>query len=135
MQRTAQQWRKLLYFSGLMVSAFMVAAYFVHSFAVAIAVVTVIGFFNMLFMTLVNSTIQLDTNDHYRGRVMSFYTLAFAGTTLIGNLFAGSIIEKFGPSVVFLMCGGIAGLLIILILIWMANGKRKKEKRKNFKSE
>jgi len=64
----------------------------------------------------VNSTIQLNSSSVYRGRTMSVYTLAFAGTTPLGNLFAGNITEKYGPGIGFLMCGAVTGTLVLIII-------------------
>lgn len=111
--------RKLLYFSGLLVSLAMVSAYFVHQFGLSIALLLVVGLFNMLFITLVNSTIQLSVDNSFRGRVMGVYSLAFAGTTPIGNLFAGSIAQRYGSSTGFLMCGLTSGVLIAASMVWM----------------
>jgi len=94
-----------------------VAAGFIHSYKLAIVNLAIMGFFNMMFMTLANSTIQLSVDDKFRGRVMSVYTLAFAGTTPIGNLITGAVIYKYGPGAGFLMCGGIAGVLILALMI------------------
>lgn len=120
--------RKLLYASGLLVSLSMVFAYFVHRFGMAVIIIILIGFFNMLFMTLVNSTIQLSVEDSYRGRVMSVYSLAFAGSTPIGNLFAGSITQRFGPGAGFLMCGATAGFFILVLMLWILAKERLKVK-------
>lgn len=116
----------LMYASGMSVSVLMGLAYFVQRYWISIVVIFLMGFFNMLFMTLVNSTLQLNVDDNYRGRVMSVYTLSFAGTTPIGNLFAGSITERFGPSAGFLMCGVTTGLLIILLRSWVLIKERSK---------
>ncbi|PKM82324.1 MAG: MFS transporter [Firmicutes bacterium HGW-Firmicutes-14] len=78
-----------------------------------------IGFFHMMFMTLVNSTIQLNVSDSFRGRVMSVYTLSFAGAMPFGNFFAGSVMERFGASAGFLVCGAATGLSIAALVLWM----------------
>ena len=75
-----------------------------------------VGFFTVAFATSVNSTIQLNTSDDYRGRVMSVYSLANNGTTPIENLFAGSITEKFGPNFGFFGCGFVALVLMVTVL-------------------
>ncbi|HEX3032795.1 MAG TPA: MFS transporter [Bacillota bacterium] len=110
---------RMLFTSGLIVAIVMVMANFVSSYSLAILLVAVLGFFNMLFMTLVNSTIQLNVDNAHRGRVMSVYTLAFGGTTPIGNLLAGSIVQQYGPGIGFLACGVITGLLLLLLTLWV----------------
>ena len=73
------------------------------------------------FMTTVNSTIQLNSNDEHRGRAMSVYTLAFIGTTPIGNLFAGGITEGLGPNTGFFACGITALAFLTVILLKIKN--------------
>lgn len=104
--------RKLLYSSGLMLAVSMAAAFFVHSYKISIADITLIGFFSLLFISSVNSIIQLNVDDKFRGRVMSVYSLSLMGTTPLGNFFAGLITERYGPGVGFLVCGVVTGVLI-----------------------
>ncbi|MCL6635498.1 MAG: hypothetical protein K6T29_06985, partial [Peptococcaceae bacterium] len=56
-------------------------------------------------------------------------TLAFAGTTPIGNFFAGSFTQKFGPGVGFMMCGLVTGFLIAAIIVMIIIKSRS---QKNF---
>jgi MFS family permease len=77
----------------------------------------IIGFVNIIFIVTVNSAIQINSSSQFRGRVMSVYSFAFLGTTPIGNLFAGSITEKFGSGMGFLLCGVVSGFIILLLVI------------------
>ena len=108
---------KILVGSGFLVSALLVILNFIHSFPIAVGMFAIIGFINIIFIVTVNSTIQLTSSDQFRGRVMSVYSFAFAGTTPIGNLFAGSITERLGPGMGFLLCGVVSGFIILLIVI------------------
>lgn len=74
----------------------------------------VTGIFNIYFSTTANSTLQIKSKDEYRGRVMSVYALVFAGSTPIGNLFAGTAAAKLGASSAFIV-SGILSLVLILI--------------------
>lgn len=71
----------------------------------------VIGIFNIFFSTTANTTIQITSKDEYRSRVMSVYTLLFAGTTPIGNLYAGYLSGRFGADIGYAASG-----MLILIL-------------------
>ena len=62
----------------------------VGRFGVAVAVLVVMGFCGMLFMTGANTTVQLTVPDELRGRVMSLHTLMFAGMTPFGAFLVGS---------------------------------------------
>jgi MFS family permease len=79
------------------------------------------GFFFILFTSSANSILQLNSSDEYRGRVMSVYTLVFAGTTPFGNLYAGLFAEHFNARVGFAACGGIIIVLMIPLLLTKIN--------------
>jgi MFS family permease len=108
---------QLLWGSGFIVSASLIVLEPIHSLPLAVIMFMIIGFFNILFMTTANLIIQMNTSDQFRGRVMSIYSFAFLGTSPIGNLFAGYIIEKLGASMGISICGTISALLIVLIVI------------------
>jgi MFS family permease len=69
----------------------------------------------ILFTVSANSSVQLATPDRLRGRVMSVYTLVFAGMSPVGALFAGALMSSFGPRVGVLALAGL-GLLASLLL-------------------
>ena len=77
------------------------------------------GIFNMCFSTTANSTLQLNSKDEYRGRVMSVYSLVFAGFTPLGNLFSGFISEKYGARACFILSGVFTLVLIFTLLTWV----------------
>jgi MFS family permease len=108
---------RLLFSSGFILSALLMTLEPIHNLYLAIVSFAIIGFFNILFMTTANSMIQINSNDQFRGRAMSVYSFAFLGTTPLGNLFAGSIMEKFGAGIGISICGGISALLMMLIVI------------------
>lgn len=72
----------------------------------------VAGFFFVSFSATANSTIQYETDNEHRGRVMSVYNMAFSGTTPIGNLFVGVISDRAGAPAA-LYASGAAVLLLI----------------------
>ncbi len=83
----------------------------------------VTGFFFIMFASNANSTMQMNTESKYLGRVMSVYTLVFAGSTPLGNLYAGGITQKFGARIGVIACGGIILVLMIPIYIYLRHGK------------
>jgi len=61
-------------------------------------------------MTSSNTILQTIVDDDKRGRVMSFYTMAFMGTAPFGSLLAGALASKVGaPNTLFI--GGVACIL------------------------
>jgi hypothetical protein len=43
-----------------------------------------------------NTIVQTITKEHFRGRVMAFYTMAFLGTAPLGSLLAGVLADRIG---------------------------------------
>jgi MFS family permease len=77
-------------------------------------VVTGLGF--MVQMAASNTVLQTIVEEDKRGRVMSFYTMAFMGTAPFGSLLAGSQAERIGAPRT-LMFGGLG---CIAGAIWFA---------------
>ncbi len=71
-------------------------------------VVTGLGF--MVQMATSNTLIQTIVDEDKRGRVMSFYTMAFMGTAPFGSLLAGSLADRIGAPYTLLF-GGIGCIL------------------------
>lgn len=85
------------------------------------------GFFNIIFATNSNSSLQMHAKEEYRARVMSVYSLVFAGSTPIGSIFAGYVADRYGANGAFVCCGVLTGVLC-LIIIW---NYRKKDAKKS----
>ena len=62
------------------------------------AILAVAGWSLISFLSLANSSVQLETTDALRGRVMSVYTIVFLGFAPIGNLILGTASEMAGTA-------------------------------------
>ncbi|MEO0132354.1 MAG: MFS transporter [candidate division WOR-3 bacterium] len=62
----------------------------------------------MVQMSCSNTLVQTIVDDKIRGRVMSFYMLAFMGTTPLGSLLAGSLAHRLGAPTTVIIAGGIS---------------------------
>ncbi len=77
------------------------------------------GFGVMVQMAASNTVLQTMVDEDKRGRVMSFYTMAFMGMSPFGSLIAGSMAHHWGPKCVLLWGGCVvilAGLLFATVL-------------------
>lgn len=119
---------KRLFFVPLIVSALFIAMGFSHSYSLSAMLVTLIGFSNIFFTTTVNTTMQVNSNDEFRGRVMSVYSLVFAGSTPLGNAFVGSISDKFGVASTFVIAGLITMTSVLGILLFTLKKERSYQK-------
>jgi MFS family permease len=75
---------------GLIVIAFS------NTLWLALPLMFVIGLGMMTQMAATNTIIQTIVDDDKRGRIMSFYVMAFIGTAPFGSLLAGTLAEKIG---------------------------------------
>ncbi|HST51759.1 MAG TPA: MFS transporter [Pyrinomonadaceae bacterium] len=82
--------------------------------SLALMVVTGLGF--MVQMAASNTVLQTIVDEDKRGRVMSFYTMAFMGTAPFGSLLAGSVAERVGAPHTLLF-GGVG---CVVGAIWFA---------------
>jgi MFS family permease len=83
---------------------------FSRLFVLSEILMVVTGFGMMVQMTSTNTVLQTLVDEDKRGRVMSFYTMAFMGMVPFGSLFAGSLASAIGaPETV--MVGGISCIL------------------------
>jgi len=78
---------------------------FEKSYILACITLFMVGICSIVFTALVNSTIQLNSVDNMRGRVMSVYALVFGGVVPIGSLFAGNTTEYLGAPACLLISG------------------------------
>lgn len=65
------------------------------------------GFGMIVQMAASNTILQSMVEEDKRGRVMSFYTMAFMGMSPFGSLLSGAIAHHHNPSVVFLWGGAL----------------------------
>jgi len=68
----------------------------IRNFYLALPCLAIAGFGFMVQMASSNTVIQTIVDDEKRGRVMSFYTMAFLGTVPFGSLIAGSLSARIG---------------------------------------
>jgi len=80
------------------------------------------GFFSIAFISTSNATLQLNSSQEMRGRVMSLYVTGFLGTTPIGAPLIGWIISLTNPRVGIL----VGSLLAIATGVWLALSLRNK---------
>ena len=108
---------KVAFISSIVIAAMLILNGLNKSLMFTSLLLIVTGFFNIAFSTTSNSLLQLNSKDEYRGRVMSIYSLVFAGATPIGSLLTGWICDNIGASAGFLVSGGAVLILVIIIRI------------------
>jgi MFS family permease len=87
-----------------------------ETLAVACVLLFAAGVSFTLWMANTQSILQLTTPDHLRGRVLSLWLFAFAGSAPLGGLVAGWLTEVGGTALTFSV-GGIASLLVAAVML------------------
>jgi MFS family permease len=88
-----------------------------HVLWLSMLLMLLVGFGMMQGMAASNTIIQTLVTEEYRGRVMSYYTVAFVGMTPFGSLLAGGLGHWIGaPHTVM-----ITGTVVILGALWFAS--------------
>lgn len=95
-----------------------------RSYGMTALLLALSGWSMVTFFGMANTTVQLNTDDRLRGRVMSLYTLSFGGLTPFGSLFAGSVAHWIGAPLTFALGGLVCGAVFLIAIL----------KRRNIKS-
>lgn len=113
-QKTGTNLKKILFINTLVFGAGLVLFSHEHNYWLALLFVTIAGFGMMSQITVSNTLIQTTVDQNMRGRVISFYAMAFFGMQPLGGLLVGSISKWVGTTNTMLG-EGVAALLIGLL--------------------
>jgi predicted MFS family arabinose efflux permease len=70
----------------------------------------------MIHLAATNTILQTIVEERLRGRVMSFYTMAFFGTVPIGSLLGGVMADRYGATTTVFA----SGLVCLAGSVWFA---------------
>jgi MFS family permease len=105
---------KRMAITSLTFGAALIAFAFSQFFWLSMLLMLVVGFSMMQVIASGNTILQTIVDEDKRGRVMSFYTLAFIGAAPIGSLVAGALANRIGAVPTVIVCG----LLCIIASLW-----------------
>ncbi len=109
---------KLLAGLGLTFGISMTVVALAPNMTVAALALVVTGGSSIAFVSTCNATLQLNSREEYRGRVMSLHGIAFLGTTPIGAPIVGAIVAATNPRV-GLLVGSISSLVVgAFLVVW-----------------
>lgn len=94
----------------------LVAFSFSRSLWLSVPLLAVVGAGMMLQMAGSNTLLQTLADDRMRGRVMSFYTMAFFGMVPFGSLAAGVVADRFGAPTAVRIGGAVTLVAMTLFL-------------------
>jgi MFS family permease len=87
-----------------------------HLLWLSVLILPLVGFGLMQQMAPSNTILQTIVDDEKRGRVMSFYSMAFLGMVPFGSLLAGYLAERIGAP----MTMTVNGVICLLGSLWFA---------------
>jgi MFS family permease len=79
------------------------------------------------FSTAANSSLQLGSDPHMRGRVMGLYMIVFAGGTPIGAPIVGWIAQQFGARWSLLLGGALSSAVAVVVGLALVRAVRGRE--------
>ena len=85
-------------------------------YSLSLLLIAGVGFTQIAFSAIANTTLQTVTPNYLRGRVMSVYMLVFAGSTPLGNLFTGGLAHFYGPQAALFVDAAIS--LVAALIGW-----------------
>ena len=112
-RRTVRGLGRVIAVSPVVFGAGLLAMGLSSRLGVTLALMPVIGLGLMVQTASTNTILQTIVDDDKRGRVMSFYSMAFMGMVPLGSLFAGSLAHLIGARATVIVggCCCIAGAL------------------------
>jgi MFS family permease len=116
LRRSVRGLLKMVPISAALFGAGLVLFGLSHLLWLSLALMLVVGFGMMQGMAATNTIIQTLTPGEMRGRVMSYYTMAFVGMAPFGSLLAGGLAHVMSASLAMV----ITGSCCILGAAWFA---------------
>ncbi len=95
-RKTVRGLLKIIPLANILFGLGLITIAFSNTLWLALPLMFVIGLGMMTQMAASNTIIQTIVDDDKRGRIMSFYVMAFIGTAPFGSLLAGTLAEKIG---------------------------------------
>ncbi len=94
------------------------------SYWVSLVLLALAGWAMIVFNASANTSLQISTPDHLRGRVMSLFSLVFVGFSPFGSLYAGGLARLLGAGPTFVLSGAIVVVLLAAVSRGRSAGKR-----------
>jgi predicted MFS family arabinose efflux permease len=104
---------------------------FSRVYLLSLGLIACVGFMEIAFAALANTTIQTTVPHSLRGRVMSVAILFFTGSVPPGYLLAGWLSSLYGASSAMLLCSLLALMVVGLGWLWWRQVKKEREVRYN----
>jgi MFS family permease len=115
--RRLEHWGRLQLASLLLLSVTLLVFGFSSALPVSLAFLVMAGFFEIIFLTTNQTTIQLSIADNLRGRVTAVINLTWILSPL-GSLLAGAGTDLLGsPKIITIILTSVAAAIVIIIFL------------------
>ncbi len=98
-------WARIIFVAAMIFGMMLIAFSWSRRFWVSILLIVGAGFGMMVHMAMSNTVLQSLSDDEMRGRVISFYAMAFIGMTPFGSLLGGFLSDLWGASLTLTFAG------------------------------
>src|SRR5205085_9948611 len=112
-QKNGTDLKSILFTNTILFGVGLLAFSHATTLPLALMFLIITGFGMMSQTTISNTLIQLTVAPSMRGRVISYYAMAFFGMQPIGGLLVGGVAGAIGPSLTMF----IQGLLTLMIAV------------------
>ncbi len=106
---------KFLVWSVFLFAASLILFSLSKNYFFSIIALILVGSSSVVPVALVNTLLQINVPDAFRGRVMSLFMITFAGMVPFGNLISGILAQSWGVSSALFICGVVCAALFTLI--------------------
>lgn len=117
--------KKLLLADTALLGVSLVLFSYTTSLPLSLLIAVVCGFGTMAFVPVCNTLLQLESEAHMRGRVISYFAMAAFGMLPLGSMITGAISKWIDPPAV-IFGQGILALLIGAIAYRFLTGRRER---------
>jgi len=123
--KSGKNLRKILAVNTILFGAGLVLFSYMHFYPAALFCAMLAGFGMMSQITISNTIIQTTVSQNMRGRMISFYAMAFFGMQPLGGLIVGSVSQWIGVPTTVLAEGCVALLIGALHFRFLKRNKLK----------
>ena len=105
LRRSVRGLTTMIQIAAVMFGAGLILFGLSHHLVLSLFLMLIVGFGMMQGLAASNTVIQTLVPEDKRGRVMSYYTMAFVGMAPFGSLLAGALAHRFGASHAVMITG------------------------------
>ncbi|MCE5329852.1 MFS transporter [bacterium] len=113
-KRSATGFGKIMALSTAIFGVTLVIFSFSKILWFSVVILIFVGFGMIMLISSVNTFLQTITNDEMRGRVMSYFTMAFIGMSPFGSLISGGVADAIGAPYT-VMIGGVIVIICAVV--------------------